>query len=172
MALQRKKTGFFSLLFLGLIFTATGGAIVHFFGHDIYLTASREAAQCEITRVGLLGQTEVVESFPLESLLGASVQESRDSDGDTTYKVIIDTDQGTIPLSGYSSSGRKQHQENANRINAFVNGQTPELSVKQSGMLIRVIGIVFAGVGILMLFSFVGVLIKLILALLLLTIRR
>ena len=172
MARQRKKAGILSMLFLGIIFTASGAAVVHFFGHDIYLEGSRDTGVCEITRVGLLGKSEVVESFPVDRLQGATVLRSKTSDGDSTYKVIIETQDGSIPLTGYASSGRSKHDANADKINAFAKGQSDVLSIKQSGTGIRIVGLLFAGIGLLMLLGFVWMLIKLVLALVLLAVSR
>ena len=165
MTKNRNKSGFFSLLSFGIITTVAGGCIIYFFGNNIELTLTRAESESTIVRTSIMGESEIMESFGLDIVHMAILQENRDSDGDKTYRVALETDEGPIPLASYYSSGRKGHQKKIDTINDFINGTETELHVKQSALLIRLAGFLFLSIGILMLLSALGLFIKLILAL-------
>lgn len=169
---NNKQLGFFGLFVMGAIFTGVGLAIVYYFGHDIYLTCNRTVNRCVIEKTNVFGKTTTEETFRLNSLAGAEVIEKRDSDGDYTYKVMLITDEGRIPLSNMSSSDRSSHRKNANKINNYVNSYQEDLAIEQSGTIIKVFGFVFAGVGALMLLGSLGGVFKLIILLLVMLSRR
>jgi hypothetical protein len=172
MARTTRKAGFFGTLFIGILLTATGIAVTWFFGNHIELQADRSLNTAEIRHINILRQTKVVESFTVESMRQAYLQENRDSDGDRTYKVMIETTDTTIPLTNYNSSGRSGHQKNADQINRFIQDQEPNLTLKISGTLLRIIGITIFCFGILMFFTAGWMLIKLVLALTVLAVSK
>ncbi len=153
---RRRKAGMLTLLIMGLVFTVAGGCVSWFLGGDTFLTCQRSADLCVLEKSNLLGQREVVQSFPLSQLKSAEVTEKRSTrkrgkKGSTTYKVTLNTSDGTIPFSGVSSSDHSQHQQNADAINAYLASKEESLSVVQSGKIVRLIGYAFFGVGLLML---------------------
>ncbi len=160
-----KQGGPVTLFIMGVIFTGVGLAAVYYFGHDIELTCRRAVNKCVIEKTSVFGDKNVEESFRLSSLAGAEVIEKRDSEGDYTYKVMLITDEGRIPLSGYSSSDRSSHNKNARKINNYVNSYTESLEIEQSGTFIRIFGFVFAGIGGLLLLGSLGGLLKLVILL-------
>lgn len=142
-----KQGGPIVLFLMGLIFAAAGLAVVYYLGHDTELNCRRTVNRCVIEKTNVFGDTEVEETIRLGSLAGAEVIEKRDSDGDYTYKVMLITDEGRIPLSSVSTSDRKSHRENAQKINNYVNSFNETLELVESGKWIRIFGFVFAGIG-------------------------
>ncbi|MFM7180014.1 MAG: hypothetical protein ACKO2G_00905, partial [Verrucomicrobiales bacterium] len=59
----------------------------------------------------------------------------------------------TIPFSNVWTSNRASHEANATTINRYLTSTEESLSVVQSGKTVRIIGYVFFGLGLLMLFS-------------------
>jgi len=141
------NTGPFGLFIMGIIFIGAGLAIVYFLGKDINFMCSRAADRCIIEETNIFGETELVETLELRKLAGAEVIEKRDSDGDYTYKVMLITNQGRIPLSGMSSSDHRSHRKNAEKINEYVNSYNESLEIEQAGTFGRIFGFVFAGIG-------------------------
>ena len=158
---RKHQTGFIILFFMGIVFTVVGLAVVYYLGHDIRFSCLRPENRCVIEKTDVFGKTEVDETFPLNTLTGAEVIEISDSDGDYTYKVMLITSDGHIPLSGCSSSERKAHRLNAEKINDYVNSSEQRLEIVQSGTFPRIFGFVFAGAGVLMLLGSLGGLLKL-----------
>ncbi len=167
-----KQAGAFGLFFMGLIFTGVGLAVVYFFGHDIELNCKRTVNRCVIEKTNVFGETETVETFMLSSLAGAEVIEKRDSDGDYTYKVMLITDEGRIPLSNVSTSDRSSHRKEAGKINNYVNSYDENLQIEESGTFVKIFGFAFAGIGGLMLLGSLGGLLKLIVLLFVMASRR
>ena len=153
------------LFFMGIIFLASGLAVIYFMGKDINFMCSRSADSCIIEETNVFGKTEVVETLELRKLAGAEVIEKRGSDGDYTYKVVLITNQGRIPISEISSSNHRAHRENAKKINSYVNSYDEKLEIEQSGTFAKIFGFVFAGVGCLLLLGSLGFLLKFVLKL-------
>lgn len=84
---------------------------------------------CQLVNSSLLGSNET--KIPLNQLQSAKVDVSKVSDGDNTYRVVLLTKDGEIPMSlGTSDAGEKQ--KNAARINAFIdNPEEISLHVQQ-----------------------------------------
>ncbi|MCJ7548064.1 MAG: hypothetical protein MUQ30_00085 [Anaerolineae bacterium] len=60
--------------------------------------------------------------YTLSDIANVAVSTSRDSDGDTTYRVELYTTQGQrIPMTSWYSSGYKSKQSTADAISAFIN---------------------------------------------------
>ncbi len=128
---------------LGVLFILISGGIVYGFGQTTDLLCERNPSgsmRCRIAR-SLLGIS--LSDRPLEALQGAYVSESRDSDGDITYRVMLETGSGDVPLTAYTSSGYNKKATAADEINQFVEGGAPSLAVRQGGTLGIVIGAVF-----------------------------
>ena len=159
---QQKQLGFFGLFIMGVIFAAAGLAIVYYFGKDIKLNCVRTENQCIIEKTNVFGEKTIDETFALNSLQGAEVIEKRDSDGDYTYKVMLKTTEGSIPLSSISTSDRSGQNKDARKINAFINSMDENFELIQSGKFIKIFGFVFAGIGGLMLLGSLGGVLKLI----------
>jgi hypothetical protein len=94
-----------SPLIFGLIFAMVGLAVFWTFGRAATLTCIRlEAAEvrCEIKQTLLgLAVRRVEAANPRQAI----IQESEDSEGDTTYRVALVTAGGTVPLTEHYASG-------------------------------------------------------------------
>ncbi|MBD0335605.1 MAG: hypothetical protein ICV62_08955, partial [Cyanobacteria bacterium Co-bin13] len=106
------------------------------------------AAQCELVQSSPLGSRS--RTFPIASLQQAGVETHRNSDGDYTYRVVLTTDQGLVPLTNAYSSGNGFHQNRAAQINQFI--QTPTASSLRIHQDDRWLGLLF-----LLLFSGSGI---------------
>ena len=70
-------------------------------------------------------------SIPMGELQRAEVEVNEDSDGDT-YRVVLITENGRIPLSEVYSSGERGKRARANQINAFLsNPEQMSLRIQQ-----------------------------------------
>lgn len=144
------KLGAFGLFIIGVAFIGMGLAIVYYLGKDINLTCNRSTDKCIIAETNIFNETEIIEELQLKKIAGAEVIQKRDSDGDYTYKVMLITNQGRIPLSNMSTNDHSSHRKTAVEINNFVNSKMEKLEILQSGNLAKIIGFVFAGIGVLM----------------------
>ncbi|MGB3491969.1 MAG: hypothetical protein WBA57_04535 [Elainellaceae cyanobacterium] len=85
------------------------------------LTCDRAPApgQCELQGQKLFGNA-TLKTFQLPQIQRAVLESSRDSDGDPTYRVVLLTEAGKVPFMSEYQSGRSRHQDNADKINAFL----------------------------------------------------
>ncbi|MBE9101502.1 tetratricopeptide repeat protein [Vacuolonema iberomarrocanum] len=108
------------------------------------LRCDRTTTQCELTHSNMFGDRQ--RTFASDSLQGAEVDRTRDSDGDVTYRVVMQTREGEIPLTRAYTSGLGQRRRQADAINAFI--QTPtqaSLEIQQNSYLIGIIIFIFFG---------------------------
>lgn len=137
-----------SLLF-GFVFAGMGTVAMIVFGqvsdlHCAYPEPSQLECIKEIKWLGLvpLGEENI------DDVQRAWVDESCDSDG-CTYRVVLTTGQGDLPLTSYYSSGERSKAETAAEINAFVaqgEGETLEIRAG-SGFLGGLFGGIFVVIG-------------------------
>lgn len=135
---------------IGVIFAFVGLSIIAFLGKETIMTCSRFAnldGVCAIKETGILGVD--IKKIPLKSLHGAEVESSTDSEGDTTYRVILKTNRGNIDFSSYSSSGYSEKEYIASNINNFVKNTSQQtVTVEQDERIfIYLFGGVFALLG-------------------------
>jgi len=135
----------------GLVFAVTGLIITYFFGRSVDVHCEKiepRQVNCQLTPklLGLkpLGQRRVL------NVQKAEVSESRDSDGDSTYRVIFITAAGKVSLTNYSSSGYSAKANLAEQINSFIrDNQRTALDVKVNmDWWILIFLFAFTGVGI------------------------
>jgi hypothetical protein len=62
--------------------------------------------------------------FPAAELVGAEVEASTDSDGDTTYQLVLQLERGPLPFTEAYASGRDDQDANAERVRQFVADRT------------------------------------------------
>ncbi len=99
-------------------------------------------ARCVVSNSSVLGLFRT--TTPVEGLSGAYVHSSTDSDGDTTYQVILLTADGEVELTGHTSSGFEDKDAVVQAINAFLaDPLARELSVQQDE---RLFGAIFGGI--------------------------
>lgn len=108
------------LFFMGFMFVGAGLLCLYLFGQVYTLTCRRlqsENPTC-IREALWMGKVSLGEST-FEGVSGARVGESCDADG-CTYRVYLSTAQGSVPFSGFSSSGRDNKVLLAQQINEYV----------------------------------------------------
>jgi hypothetical protein len=99
-----------------------GLAIIIFFGSRADLKCDRSESKlvaCEFTSSNLLSTS--ITPIPLGQLISAKVEESSSTDG-STYRVLLFTKNGTIPMTIFFSNGIANHQKDADEINNFLKG--------------------------------------------------
>lgn len=108
------------------------------------LRCDRTTTQCELTHSNMFGDRQ--RTFASDALQRAEVDQNRDSDGDVTYRVVMQTREGEIPLTQAYTSGFGKRRQQADAINAFI--QTPtqaSLEIQQNSYLIGTIVFVCFG---------------------------
>jgi hypothetical protein len=150
-----RSKGFVSAALFGLVFTACGCLASYIFGQQTTLTCTRlEPIQIECVKQSKWAGLLPLGEESIRHLQGAGVAQSCDEDG-CTYRVELDTTEGTVPLTAFYSSGSKSKQETADRIDAFVqNSRERSLTVKSdAGLLGFLLPCVFIFAGPLIAFS-------------------
>lgn len=133
------------IFLFGVFFVIAGLFPIVFIAKTHSFTCQRidpKQGMCNLEESGLLGSSTT--SIPLNALQGANVQES-----DDTYKVVISTSQGSLPLTSYSSSGVSEKETDASQINAFVQDSSQRSLIirKDTRWLGYLIGGIFILVG-------------------------
>ncbi len=138
-----------------VLFPLIGCLAFYFLGQSTTLDCTR----LESAVINCQKQNHLLGVYPLGAesigrLQGAWVEEECD-DG-CTYRVVLQTEQGDVPLTSYLSSGHSSKDEIAGQINMFVYGQEPSLQIKDSaGAIGIIVPVVFILVGPLMLVGWV-----------------
>lgn len=140
------------LMLFGGIFLAVGLAVVWFLGAQTTLTCERpepRTGECTLVSANALGLNTRSQTVRLNEIQRAELQVSEDEDGDETYRVVLRTETGEVPLTGYYSSGRDDKRQNVDRINAFLDdGNARTLTASQDDRLFAsIFGGLFACVG-------------------------
>lgn len=138
-----------SSIFWGFFVSALGLVFLYFFGQIVTLDCSRAEGRpvtC-VKESRFLGVLDLGEEG-MGEVRGAFVDESCDDEG-CTFRVVLETSRGTKPLTSYRSSGYRDKQEVADKINQFVNTPAEQaLNLKVSaGFLGILIPLIFVGVG-------------------------
>lgn len=137
-----RPSGGILMAIMGLVFVLMSGGMFYVFGQTTDLLCERNfsgSMQCRVAR-SILGIS--MRDDTLEALQGAYVAQSRDNDGDITYRVMLVTGGGEVPLTSYTSSGYGKKASTADQINAFVQGRASNLSIRQGGT----VGMIVSGV--------------------------
>lgn len=128
-------------LIFGLIFVVAGLAFVFFLARvtELQCTHPEPTQVVCIREVKWLGIVPIGEKT-MRDVRGASVDENCDEDG-CTYRVIVRTGEGNVPLTDYYSSGYKAKQDTADQITAYA-GQSSEgtLDVSEGSVILGVLG--------------------------------
>jgi hypothetical protein len=139
-------------LLFGFIFVVAGATVMFFFARVSELECTHpepSEVMCE-KQVKWLG-TVTVGKETIRDVRGASVDESCDEDG-CTYRVMVRTGEGSMPLTGYYSSGYGVKARTAAQITEYVGRSTEEpLQIREGSVLLGVLigGIfVLAGLGV------------------------
>ena len=136
-------------LIFGLIFVVVGLAVLFFFARVAELECSRpepSTVQCvrEIKWLGVVSMSRET----IHNVRGAEVDKSCDEDG-CTYRIVLHTGQGNVPLTAYYSSGQRAKTETAAKITAYVAQSTDEaLEVREGNVILgSVTGVIFVVAG-------------------------
>jgi hypothetical protein len=106
---------------MGLIFALTGMVITFFFGRSVDLHCDKLEPGLVNCRLGdkWMGYLPLGERMA-QHVQSAEVDESTDSEGDSTYKVVLVTDAGRVSLTSFYSSGYSAKANLAQRVNGFL----------------------------------------------------
>ncbi|MFZ6029282.1 MAG: hypothetical protein ACOYYS_16340 [Chloroflexota bacterium] len=141
------------LIVLGLLFALLDLPILYFFARSVTIHCERlEPKQITCTLNEKLFDAIPVRQRTIENVQGAEVETYSDSDGDT-YKVVLLTTGGRIPLTPYSSSGYDDKAAVVAQVNQFVGaGRQDVLDIQQpvTWWLLLML-LIFGGVGVSML---------------------
>jgi hypothetical protein len=143
-------------LFPGLLFAIVGIVSVGIglwlltsAAESLTLRCDRTAGICTVTSAKISGST--TRQFMLADARQAIVQESTSSAGGasrTSYRVAIETTNGTVPLSEVYSPDREEKQRTADEFNAYLGNQQQgiyEFSTAERNLYL--IGLAVLGVG-------------------------
>jgi len=128
-------------IFVALIMIGGSLLVMYLFGATVTLHCERDAMGINCTRdqnwLGLLeGSTK-----PVPGLQRAVIQENYD-DGESTYRVALQTAQGVVPLTAAYSSGYDDKAELASQVNAFIND--PELKMLDVSTGVPIAGVLLS----------------------------
>ena len=138
---------------LGLLFFIAGLAVMLFLGNKVTLTCVRSLPPpgvCTLRSANMVRARE--KTFNISEINGATVDVSYGDDGET-YRVLLQTTSGSVPLTSYYSSGARAKQQAANQINSFLMYDTMQtLTIKADDRIwVAIFSGIFAGSGALLL---------------------
>ncbi|MDF1515785.1 MAG: hypothetical protein P1S60_18405 [Anaerolineae bacterium] len=135
------------LLLIGLTFIVTAGTIYLLFGQVATLECERQIEarpSCIVSR-SLAGFTYKEQA--ISGLIDAWVDASTDSDDDPIYRVVLETDQGSIPLTTFYSSGRQMKIQAATSIDSYLVNREQKVYSLQYGGNSLLMPIIFGIIG-------------------------
>ncbi len=105
-------------LLFGVSFCGAGTLVIAFLAQVAVLDCYRETdvPTCEIRRQ-FLGRNETI---AIGTPQRALVEESTDSEGDSTYRVAVESDRGTYPITTIHSSGSAGKRQHRDQIERFI----------------------------------------------------
>lgn len=130
--MAQTELGFWGSLGWGVALVIVGSAMAILFGNLSVFECVRQKpstnqGECELISSGLLGSSS--ETLALESLQDAQIERSTKK---SLYRVVFQTTEGEMPLSGAYTSGRGSKEKIVGEIQTFINTPTQEsVSVKQ-----------------------------------------
>ncbi len=140
----------------GFVIITFGVVVLFMLGGKTTITCSRsgkQAGKCQIISTSLV--TSYTTPLELKDLQGAELDGSSSTDG-VTYRVVLLTIQGKMPLTSYYSRGSGIKQRVIEQVNDFLNDPAAKLllATQDEGALPFIIALIMAGFGILMVFFF------------------
>ena len=152
--LQLRPRGGWFILLMGALLIVTTPVWLLLFGQTTQLTCERTAAGSPRCRLSKAIFGVALRDDPIEALQGARVAESRDSDGDLMYKLVLDTGAGSVPFTNVSSSSYNPKARRAADINNFVaDTSIGSLTVESGGAIGWIVSGVLALMGVSLLFG-------------------
>jgi uncharacterized RDD family membrane protein YckC len=134
--------------FFSIVFILVGMGVL-LLSSSATLTCERAADACTLERTSVIGGSS--ENLVLGEVQSAFVEERRSGEGGATYRVVLETDRGTLPFLQSTSSGRKAKDAVAQQINGFLGDPSaPSLVARQDDRSVPILfGSLFAGIGVL-----------------------
>lgn len=134
-------------LILAVVFVGVGLLFLYLLGQQTTLICTRtdDLEQCTL-RTSWLNLVQL-NHRAVEGIRSAWVEEQCDDDG-CTYRVVMRTEQGEIPLGQAFSSGKASKQKKADQINAFASQQRNDVKVSEGGGGWSLIPVIFVILGI------------------------
>lgn len=135
-------------LILSVIFVGAGLFFLYLLGQQTTLICMRTDAMEQCAMHTSWMNLVQLNSRTIEGIRSAWVEEQCDEDG-CTYRVVMRTDQGEIPLGRAFSSGEAPKQQKAEQINAFASQQNHALKVSEGGgwWILLPLAFVIVGIG-------------------------
>lgn len=126
-------------------FFLTAGTLPTFFSSQQTLTCDRTPpATCELTTKTIWWTSR--RSIPINDIQTAILDTSYDSDGNDTYRVVLQTPQNPILLTSYYTPGYTYHQNRVNQINTFLEtSDQPSLYLRNDDRLLGLVSLVLVG---------------------------
>lgn len=144
---RKRPLGFWGQLVFGLIFFGVGGTFLVFVAADYSLVCNRSEDLCSLHKKRLFRERETIAQFAVQELQGAEIQESRDSKGKSHYQVMLVTANLRIPYTEGMNLSYGTCAKNSAEINTYLKSKTQQLNLTQSGLLLKLFGLLFAAIG-------------------------
>jgi len=143
----------------GLVFAAMGCLFSFVFGRSVVLDCTRlETPFIQCTKQTLIWGVLPSQMETVDGLQRVWVEESCDEG--CTYRVVLETERRTVPLTNFFTSEKQAKYEVADQINDFLDSSKLTLHVEDgSGLVGVLLPLIFIGVGF---FFFVGSLLSLV----------
>jgi hypothetical protein len=140
----------------GFVMISFGVVVLFMLGGKNTIICSRsgkQAGKCQIISSSLL--VSHTTQLALKDLQGAELDVSSSSDSDT-YRVVLLTTQGKMPLTSYYGSSSGSQQSVVEQVNAFLKDPALKslLTTQDEGALPFIIALLMVGFGILIIFFF------------------
>ena len=116
-----RDASFFQII-IGFMIAMVGLVITYYFGRSADLhcvRAGERLISCGITQK-LLG-VQALDERRVNGIQKAEVDESIDSQGDATYRVVFVTPNGRVPLTHFTSSDYAPKADLVHQVNNFIN---------------------------------------------------
>ena len=124
-----------------VLFSGLCGALIY---ERATLSCDRAAGTCTLTRRKIYRTSS--QSFPVDHLTGAKLADDAGGDESTSFKIVVLTRQGPIPLMGYSTglfvSSMRHKVESISRFAA--DRATQRLEIRHQNRVIALIAGLFA----------------------------
>lgn len=144
---RKRPLGLFGQMMLGCIFFGVGWAFLAFVAADYSLLCNRAEDLCSLHKKRIFREQETIAQFALRDLQGAEIQESRDSKGKSHYQVMLVTTDIRIPYTDGMNLSYGECSKTSAQINGFLKSSSQQLHLSQSGLMLKLFGLLFAAIG-------------------------
>jgi len=144
---RKRPLGRFGQMMLGFIFLGVGCAFLIFVAADYSLLCNRSEDLCSLHKKRMFHERETIAQFAVQDLQRAEIQESRDSKGKSHYQVMLVTTGIRIPYTDGLNLSYGECSKTSAEINAFLQSTKEQLTLTQSGLMLKLFGLLFAPIG-------------------------